>query len=291
MNLWKTQSRKKKKSHKKVFIDLTLPRGFAISRSSPVRGVASLPAPSIVRIQPGTGLVTGGSSGTDISLSLSDTAVTPGVYGDATHQPTFTVDQQGRLTAATQISQDTAVTPGTYGDSTHISIFTVNQQGKLTAASQTTFTVPSSSITRTATNDNAASGRLGEYFQNNLVQGSATSLASGTAKTIASITSLPAGDWDIEGVVVFLGGATTLLTITGSGISTTANTLPSPGFVGRSVLPWSNFTAFNTSSIEQPTGRVRISLASASNVYLIGYATFSVSTCTAFGEIIARSPR
>gem|GEM_PF-6551208 len=52
------------------------------------------------------------SAGTGLNLSgttfnLADTAVTTGSYGDATHSSTFTVDQQGRLTAAGQ----TLITP------------------------------------------------------------------------------------------------------------------------------------------------------------------------------------
>lgn len=46
-----------------------------------------------------TGITTTASNQT-ISIDLDDTAVSPGSYGSSTAIPTFTVDQQGRLTAA-----------------------------------------------------------------------------------------------------------------------------------------------------------------------------------------------
>lgn len=44
-----------------------------------------------------------GLSLANMRFSLKDTAVTPDTYGDSTHVTQFTVDQQGRITAATSV--------------------------------------------------------------------------------------------------------------------------------------------------------------------------------------------
>ena len=61
---------------------------------------------TVTSVGTGTGL-TGGPITTSGTILMADTAVTPASYGSATQTGTFTVDQQGRLTAA----GNTTITP------------------------------------------------------------------------------------------------------------------------------------------------------------------------------------
>jgi hypothetical protein len=139
-----------------------------------------------VTISGGTGLSSVASATNTITLNLDSTTVTAGSYGSASAIPTFTVDAQGRLTAAGTASistsftvdadsgdnltisggdtfvivggtgltstasatdtltldlDNTAVTAGSYGGAASVGSFTVDAQGRLTAASSTTIEI------------------------------------------------------------------------------------------------------------------------------------------------------
>ena len=57
----------------------------------------------IESVSAGTGLSGGGVQG-DVTLNIADTSVTANSYGSATAIPTYTVDAQGRLTAAADVN-------------------------------------------------------------------------------------------------------------------------------------------------------------------------------------------
>jgi len=109
-------------------------------------------------ISGGTGLSSVAGATDTITINLDNTTVTGGSYGGEGTVATFTVDAQGRLTAAgnTAISltssnlDNTAVTAGSYGAANSVATFTVDAKGRLTAAGNTTIAVTSSNLDNTA---------------------------------------------------------------------------------------------------------------------------------------------
>lgn len=145
-------------------------RGDGTWQTLPAAGTGT-----VTTVTAGTGLNVGAGPGGSISttgtLNLANTSVTAGSYGAATDVATFTVDAQGRLTAANSTAigglntsvlsagtlaaarmpaltgdvttsagavattlANTSVTPGSFGSATQVPTFTVDSKGRLTAA-------------------------------------------------------------------------------------------------------------------------------------------------------------
>lgn len=146
---------------------------------------------------------------------------------------------------------------------------------------------PSVGIIATNIADTPPSGRVGEFKETLVATGAAVSLVSGTAKTIATLSSPGSGDFDVFGIVTLKYNAATQSADGQAGISGTTNTLPTDGSEGYDNTRHVTTTA--NVSITLP--RKRISQSSNNSIFLVAQATFSAGTCTAFGEISARRVR
>lgn len=153
--------------------------------------------------------------------------------------------------------------------------------GVFTTVSATT--ISPVNITGTNTNNNAAAGSVGEIIE---ALGTAVSLTSVTNANLTSI-SLTAGDWDVWGNVQFTPAAGTTMAELAAAISSTSATFPVFG------AGYTDFILPFTASSQQrfPVSMKRVSLASTTTIYLVGFANFSVSTLQATGYIGARRVR
>lgn len=142
----------------------------------------------------------------------------------------------------------------------------------------------------TAAGDNAAAGVVGE-FQAAINQ---TGIQLTTAVT-ANITtlSLPAGDWNVSGVVIFTPSGTGPNAII-AGINTVSATMPTDTQVltGACTVTqvWSSgLTSGKTQTL--PLSMIRIAANAPINVYLVAQATFGGGVVTATGRLTARRVR
>ena len=141
-----------------------------------------------------------------------------------------------------------------------------------------TTTLPTA-IKGTITNDAASSGQVGEYIESSLDASSSLLFSSATTINIDTL-SLTAGDWIVEAVLNFRLNAATVTQLT-AGITTTSATMPSNGSECNSGLQ----TVLTSTNDGITIVRKRISLASTTNVYLVGNATFSAGIVGGYGTI------
>lgn len=166
----------------------------------------------------------------------------------------------------------------------------------LRATASDTFVAESASAHRSAmqigigttTNDNAASGYVGELATGTAASGS-VSFTNATAASIISL-SLSAGDWDVWFNAEFTPAATTTVNQLIASISTTNNTLYLSSYDGYGKFSYPS-SYVPRAGIIVPAGPRRISIASTTIIYGVGYADFGTSTMSAGGTLRARRVR
>jgi hypothetical protein len=138
----------------------------------------------VSNVATGTGL-TGGPITTTGTISLANTAVTPASYGSANTVATFTVDQQGRLTAAANVTiaiANTAVS-GLGTMSTQNSNAVVITGGTINAVAHTDGSFANANIT------SVAATFPNSYLSNStLTLGNTTLTLGGTVSNVGNLT-------------------------------------------------------------------------------------------------------
>ena len=151
-------------------------------------GTVDLDAQSL-SITGATGITTTAAN-QGVSIDLDDTAVTPGSYGSSSLVPTFTVDQQGRITAAGTASISTSLTIQS-DDAADNVVALASDKLKLLGGLNITSSNSSDDVTfamNTTLTGMTAGTFSGQVSAGTLTDGTA-SIASGSATGLVNVTA------------------------------------------------------------------------------------------------------
>jgi hypothetical protein len=147
--------------------------------------------------------------------------------------------------------------------------------------------VTSGQVPGTTTNDNAATGNIGEVQTTNVTLANAKQITTNSSITLGSVP-LTAGDWDCRATAAQQLSNTTTATKFSASLVTTDGVLGTEGTDGTtSVVPVSAGSGGNDLKL----GPARFSLASLTTIFLVDGATFATSQLWAYGSATCRRVR
>lgn len=237
------------------------------------------------------------ASGTN-SITLTPAANQPAVSAYANYQqfsfvpaatPTGSVSLQVGSLALLPLYYADGKTQASVGAFTAVQLVIMVYNSALNSGAggfQIVSLISASQIPGTTTNDNAASGNVGEYISSNLGSGSAITMSSETTENITSISLTP-GDWDVYINLKYLPASAKTILLAYASLSTTSGVLDSTDF---GFSAWLGSFTGDGSSVLGLSGGYRLSLATTTTVYAVAFVATS-GTINVFGGLWARRVR
>jgi hypothetical protein len=157
-------------------------------------------------------------------------------------------------------------------------------------------------IRGTTTNDNAATGFVGEFDEVSVNLSGKNQLNTGTPENLSGGTiDLTAGDWEIYGQIAFDTAATTRVREVAVGISLTTGTFPASSTIFQpdiatgefsTQLDWvSTMNFVPDGELYLAIGPYRVSTTTTRQLFIVVSSSFTISNLYAYGYVQARRIR